>query len=142
MNWFVFIVFVVMPLVGAIFAWKSWHLSRTGVRVHAKIVDYERQGTYIGGHSIQGDRRPKYRPVVSFVDEKHKSHTVKLSKVYSHEPLNVGNSMPIIYPRGRPDKAQSAALWSIWFIAYWFCAPAVTIIVFIGSQWIWYRYIG
>lgn len=142
MNWFVSIVFVIMPLVGAIFAWKSRHLSRTGVRVHAKIVDYERQGIDIGGHSTYHVRRPQYRPMVSFVDEKRKLRTVKLPNVYSREPVDVGNTMPIIYPRGRPEKAQSAALSSIWLFPFWFCAPAVTIIVFIGSQWLWYRHVG
>jgi hypothetical protein len=141
-NWFVVIVFVIMPLVGAMFAWHSWHLSRTGVRVQAKIVDYEYEAADIGGHSIHGDRRPKYRPVVSFVDEKRKLHTLTLPKVFSTEPANVGHLIPIIYPRGQPQKAQSATLSSIWFFPFWFCGPAITIAAFIGSQWLWYRYVG
>ena len=142
MNWFVLIVFVVMPIIGAIFVLRAWHLTRTGIRLHAKVISYERQETNIAAHSRNSDRREKYRPVVSFVDEKHKKHTVKLPNVYSPEPVDIGSSMPIIYPRGRPDKAQSATLSSIWFFPFWFCTPAVTIALWIGSQWLWYRYVG
>ena len=142
MNWFVLIVFIVMPIIGALFALRAWHLTRTGIRLHAKVMSYERQETNIAAHSRTSDRREKYRPVVSFVDEKRKKHTVKLPNIYSPEPVDIGSSMLIIYPRGRPDKAQSAALSSVWFFPFWFCAPAITIIVFIGSQWLWYRYVG
>lgn len=142
MNWFMFIVFVVMPIISVILALRAWHLTRTGTRLQAKIIRYERQETNMAAHTLSGDHRPKYRAVVGFADENGKMQSVKLPNVYSSELVAVGHSIEIIYPRGIPQKAQSAALSSIWLFPFWFCAPAVTIIVFIGLHLIWYRYVG
>jgi len=132
-NWFVLIVFVIMPLIGAIFALRAWRLTRAGIRAQATIIDYKRQ------ESNFADWPSLYRPVVSFVDEKRKKHTVTLPNVVRRLP---SASIQIIYPRGKPQKAQLASLSSIWLLPFWFCGTAITIIVFIGSHWIWYKLFG
>ena len=135
------IVFVIMPLVGAVLAFRSLHLTRTGVRVQAKVVNYEEQKS-ASDQSQSQDRRPRYRPIVSFADEQGKENTVTLPNTYQRLPVDVNDTIPIIYPRGKPHKAQSARGSSIWFYPFWFCGPAVGIIVVFGSQLLWYKYFG
>jgi len=55
------IVFVVMPIISVILALRTWHLTRTGIRLQAKIIRYERQETNIAAHTRNSDRRPTDR---------------------------------------------------------------------------------
>ena len=120
MNWFFLILVVVMPFSGAIFAFRTWHLLRYGVRVPGTITGYARVGTPDGPRSF-------HIPTVEFCDDEGKIH--KLAMKMSETPHESGKPEPVrvIYPKGQPQAARLERFASLWLIPLFLCGPAVVI---------------
>ena len=66
MNTFALVIFVVMPVAGAALALRQWLLLRSGVRVSARIVGFEKFET---DPMSESSKPTLHLPIVEFTDE-------------------------------------------------------------------------
>ena len=129
LNWFVAIVFVILPLVGLGFALRTLRLIRHGVRVAGTSINHK---AVVRTDAHSRESRIVHYPIVQFLAPKGNTHTVTMS--VSTGPREIGAVVKVIYPPERPEAAQIASFASLWFFPLFFCAPAVTFGFFIGAH--------
>jgi hypothetical protein len=133
-NWFVLIVFVLLPALGAVLAVRNWLLFRHGVRVTGHIVAHERIEPMSGSEAI-------HLPVVAFSDLAGRSVRVTMSGESPHrgdEANAVGARVKLVYPRDQPRRARYDERMLYWLVPCLCFIPAVTFAVFIGASLAWY----
>ena len=129
MNWIGLTIFVLLPAIGAIFAFRSMRLLQHGVRVQGSIIDYKVV-------SESRENGPGYStfhyPVVRFRDAGGQTHTVTMS--VSERPVAENKRKPVkvIYPKGKPDAARIANFGSLWLLPLVFVAPGLTLAALVG----------
>ena len=129
MNWIGLTIFVLLPAIGAIFAFRSVRLLQQGVRVTGTITDY-------AAVSESRENGPGYStshfPVVRFRDAGGKTHTVTMS--VSERPVaeTKRKSVKVIYPEDKPDAARIANFGSLWLLPLVFFAPALILVALVG----------
>ena len=136
MNWFVAIIFVILPLVGLVFTVKTLRLIRHGVRVAGTIIDHK---TVTRTDAQSRNSRNVHYPIVQFLESSGNTHTVTMSVSTGRRKL--GEVVELIYPPKRPEAAQIANFASLWFFPLFFCAPAITFGAFIGVHYAWWRFV-
>lgn len=133
MNLFVLILFVLLPLVGAILAVRTWLLLRHGVRVTANVVGREWLKPESDGETIE-------LPIVVFRDERGRD--VRITMTGEPPDSTAGGTVRLIYPRGRPKRARYANRTYLWLVPGLFFAPALAIIVLVGISVLYSRLFG
>ena len=130
MNWLGLTIFVFLPAIGAIFAFRSIRLLLQGVRVPGTIIDYASVSEMreSGGYSTQ------HYPKVAFRDADGNMHTVTMG--VSQRPVAPDKRKPVkvIYPKGNPDAARIANFGSLWLLPLVFFAPALILAALVGVQ--------
>ena len=128
MNWRGLTIFVFLPAIGAIFAFRSMRLLRQGVRVIGTITDYAAvsETRESGGYSTQ------HYPKVTFRDAEGVMHTVTMS--VSERPVAEAKRKPVkvIYPKDKPEAVRIANFGSLWLLPLVFFAPALILLVLVG----------
>ena len=124
MNWLGLTIFVFLPLIGAIFAFRSIRLLQHGVRVSGTITNYAVLSS--SRHSKQ------HYPIVCFCDAAGETHTVTMS--VSERPVAEHKRKPVkvIYPKDKPEAARIANFGSLWLLPLVFFAPALILVALVG----------
>jgi hypothetical protein len=137
-NWFVLILFVVLPALGTVLGIRNWLLFRQGVRVTGRIVAHERLDAMSDGETV-------YLPVVDFPDVHGRAVRVTMPGESPHagdEANAVGAKVRLVYPCGRPKRARYDVRMLYWLVPSLCFVPALTIALFIGLSIAWYRLFG
>jgi Protein of unknown function (DUF3592) len=135
MNWFLIIVFGILPLIGALFAVRTILLIRHGVRVAGAIIDYEVVESSNGRTSTTA-----HYPIVRFTGTGGKVHTVKMTLSSPATTGKLGAVVKIIYPYAKPQAAQIERFSSLWFFPLFFCGPTLAAGAFVGGHYVWWRF--
>lgn len=132
MNWLGLTIFVFLPLIGAIFAFRSIRLLQHGVRVSGTITDYlvlsdNRLLLHPGSKP-----RTEHYPIVCFCDAAGEKHTVTMS--VSERPVAEHKRKPVkvIYLKDKPETARIPSFWSLWLLPLVFFAPALILVALVG----------
>lgn len=131
MNWFLLIIFGILPFVGALFAFRTWHLLRYGERVTGTITSYERvRGTE--------HRKTFYMPTVGICDSNGNAHTITMRMSETPDRSGKHESLTVIYPKGKPETARLKRFASLWLIPLFLCGPAIVLGTIFGGHLLWF----
>lgn len=128
MNWLGLTIFVFLPLIGAIFAFRSIRLLQHGVRVPGTIIGYFVTNEMNSGWGII----TMYYPKVTFQDATGDMHTVTMSVSQQRVAKTKSKSVTVIYPKDKPDAARIANFGSLWLLPLVFFAPALILVALVG----------
>ena len=128
MNWLGLTIFVFLPAIGVIFAFRSIRLLLQGVRVPGAITDY----SVVSEMTDSGGERTQHYPMVNFRDAEGKEHTVTMS--VSERPVAENKRKPVkvIYPKDKPEAARIVNFGSLWLLPMVFFAPALILAMLAG----------
>lgn len=95
-----------MILYGLATIFENLALSRRGARTDGKILEWQRVVERTGGMSDGGDSTVTlYYPVVQFEVE-GKRYRFESSNSFSKKKWKLGSSVPVVYDKADPNKAQ------------------------------------
>lgn len=106
---------LVCGVLAAISGYRAFRYMTTAVRCHAKVTKLIKVADGI---------KPLFRPVFAFRDELGKKHTVSSSIASYPAPFVVGETIEIIYPRGKPALAEYRSHFALWGLTVFFVAFA------------------
>jgi len=124
-NAFVLVVFVLLPLIGAILAVRTWLLLRGGVRVTATVIGRDWLKPETDGEAVE-------LPIVVFRDERGRE--VRMQMTGEPPESTASGTVRLIHPRGRPRQARYFHRVFLWLIPGLFFAPALAILVLVAAS--------
>lgn len=136
MNTFALVIFVLMPLAGAALALRQWLLLRSGMRVSARIVGFEKFET----DPMSESSKPTLQlPIVEFPDEN--GRTVRITLIAEAGTMEreaaIGDRVALLYPKGQPRRAKYEDLRAMFLVPGILVAPAVVFVVYIVGALAW-----
>ena len=132
MNWFLLIVFGILPFIGSLFAFRTIWLMKYGERVPGRISGYER--VRAGEHN-----KIFHMPIVEFRDSDGKKHKITMQLSETRNRSGKSESVRVIYPKGKPQAARLERFASLWLIPLFLCGPAIVLGVIVGGHLLWWR---
>lgn len=108
------VVMAVMPAIGIAVAARTWLRSRDSVHVVARVTGHVRESLPT---TLDAEYSSRDLPVVEWTDESGKRRRATLRE----ELRDTDKSVPLMYPRGRPQEARVDRA------AYLYLVPALLI---------------
>ena len=131
MNWFLLIIFGILPFVGALFAFRTWHLLRYGERVTGTITSHERV-------RVTEHRKTFYMPTVGICDSNGNAHTITMRMSETPDRSGKHECLTVIYRKGKPETARLKRFASLWLIPLFLCGPAIVLGAIFGGHLLWF----
>lgn len=135
MNWYVLILFVLLPALGTVLGIRNWLLFRYGIRVTGRIVGHERLEPMSGSETV-------HLPIVDF-SANGRIMRVTMSGESPHAGSganDLGATVKLIHPHGRPKRVRYDERMLYWLVPAMCFAPALTLALGIGCALAWHRW--